>query len=80
MRDWIILKIISQIYLFYKKAQYDDVNQGRCGECGDEWKLQRPRPNEEGGQYGRGIIGKKYKAEEVSLLLQKYNSVFIAVI
>jgi hypothetical protein len=29
---------------------FDEVNQGRCGECGDE--LARPRPNDEGGLYG----------------------------
>lgn len=39
---------------------YNDVNQGRCGECGDEWRLARPRPNEEGGLYGTGLIGQNY--------------------
>ena len=36
------------------------MNQGRCGECGDEWRLPRPRPNEEGGLYGTGLIGQNY--------------------
>ncbi|EFX65039.1 hypothetical protein DAPPUDRAFT_65736 [Daphnia pulex] len=39
---------------------YNDINKGRCGECGDEWSLPRPRPNDEGGQYGTGIKGKTY--------------------
>ncbi|XP_046658019.1 uncharacterized protein LOC124352541 [Daphnia pulicaria] len=41
-------------------VQYNDINKGRCGECGDEWSLPRPRPNDEGGQYGTGIKGKTY--------------------
>ena len=49
------------------KVQYNDVNQGRCGPCGDEWQLPQPRPNEEGGQYARGIIGEKYYAGDVNL-------------
>ena len=35
-------------------------NQGRCGECGDQWALPRPRPNDEGGLYGNGIIVATY--------------------
>lgn len=40
--------------------QHGPVNQGRCGECGDEWSLPRPRPHDEGGQYGNGVIGQTY--------------------
>jgi len=40
--------------------QYNEINQGRCGECGDEWSLTRPRLNDEGGLYGTGTIGKTY--------------------
>ncbi|XP_046637635.1 uncharacterized protein LOC124315930 [Daphnia pulicaria] len=44
-----------------REAQhFDEVNQGRCGECGDEWKLARPRPNDEGGIYDTGIISQTY--------------------
>lgn len=42
------------------QVQFNGVNQGRCGECGDDWSLPRPRPNDEGGKYGTGIIGQKY--------------------
>jgi hypothetical protein len=52
---FITLKLIGFMFgrmneLFVVQVQYfDEVNQGRCGECGDEWKLARPRPNDEGG-------------------------------
>lgn len=41
-------------------AQFNNVNQGRCGECGDLWSAPRPRANDEGGTYGRGVIVKNY--------------------
>ena len=47
------------------QVQYNEVNQGRCGECGDEWGLARPRPNDEGGLYGTGIIGRNYTEGQV---------------
>jgi len=50
-------------------TQYNAVNQGRCGECGDEWSLPRPRLNDEGGIYGTGTIGKVYTEGEVSKCL-----------
>ncbi|XP_011050907.1 PREDICTED: uncharacterized protein LOC105143982 isoform X1 [Acromyrmex echinatior] len=40
-------------------------NGGKCGECGDNYSLPRPRPNENGGIYGSGIIVQKYKAGSV---------------
>jgi len=40
-------------------------NGGRCGECGDSWDLPRPRDNEHGGKYGRGIIVKNYTCGEI---------------
>ncbi|KAK4036923.1 hypothetical protein OUZ56_028967 [Daphnia magna] len=46
-------------------VQYNSVNKGRCGECGDEWSLPRPRPNDEGGRYGTGIKGKTYRQGSV---------------
>jgi len=51
---------------FDVKVQWNEVNQGRCGECGDEWSIQRPRQNDEGGKYGKGIIGKNYTQGDVS--------------
>lgn len=47
------------------KIQYDAVNQGRCGECGDIWSDPRPRANDEGGLYGTGTIGKTYQQGSV---------------
>ena len=49
------------------QVQFNGVNQGRCGECGDEWSLPRPRSNDEGGPYGNGVIGKTYKQGSVSM-------------
>ncbi|XP_057377318.1 uncharacterized protein LOC130698646 [Daphnia carinata] len=43
-----------------REAQHNSINQGRCGECGDEWRLERPRSNDEGGIYHTGIIGQTY--------------------
>ena len=47
------------IELFFQ-TQYNVNNQGRCGECGDQWALPRPRHNDEGGLYGNGIIVASY--------------------
>jgi len=35
-------------------------NEGKCEECGDDYSLLRPRPNENGGIYGTGIIVQKW--------------------
>ncbi|XP_076666100.1 uncharacterized protein LOC143367809 [Andrena cerasifolii] len=35
-------------------------NDGKCGECGDDYALSRPRPNENGGIYGTGVIVERY--------------------
>jgi len=37
-------------------------NGGSCGVCGDDYALQRPRPNENGGTFGTGIIVATYTA------------------
>ncbi|CAG2055378.1 unnamed protein product [Timema podura] len=34
---------------------------GKCGECGDDYGLPRPRPNENTGKYGTGVIVKTLK-------------------
>lgn len=49
-----------------EQVQHNGINQGRCGECGDEWSLPRPRPNDEGGMYGTGTIGQTYTQGSVS--------------
>jgi len=48
----------------FHQVQYNDVNQGRCGECGDIWSDPRPRANDEGGKYGKGIIVANYIQEQ----------------
>jgi hypothetical protein len=40
---------------FWFQTQWDE-NGGNCGECGDNYALNRPRPNENGGTFGKGII------------------------
>ncbi|XP_035213000.1 uncharacterized protein LOC118186931 [Stegodyphus dumicola] len=37
------------------------INKGKCGICGDAWDLPEPRPNEDGGKYGNGIVVRTYK-------------------
>lgn len=54
-------------------------NGGKCGICGDEWSLPQPRPNENGGRYGKGVIVKQYNAgavftAEVELTANHYGS------
>jgi hypothetical protein len=44
----------TKIWLCFQ-TQWDQ-NGGKCGECGDNYALKRPRPNENGGTYGTGII------------------------
>lgn len=35
-------------------------NGGKCGECGDAWDMPEPRPHENGGQWGQGVIVRSY--------------------
>lgn len=42
------------------KLQYE-YNGGKCGLCGDEYNMTRPRTNEHKGEYGKGIIARRYK-------------------
>ncbi|XP_005191030.1 uncharacterized protein LOC101894235 [Musca domestica] len=35
-------------------------NGGKCGECGDAWDMPLPRPHEHGGQWGQGVIVRRY--------------------
>lgn len=43
----------------FRQIQHEK-NGGMCGECGDDWSLFQPRPHENGGIYGRGVIVKKW--------------------
>lgn len=38
------------------------INKGKCGICGDAWDLKEPRPNEDGGKFGKGIVVRTYKS------------------
>lgn len=40
-----------------------DQNDGKCGVCGDAYHAQRS--HEAGGEYARGIIGRRYAAGQV---------------
>ncbi|XP_034945508.1 uncharacterized protein, partial [Chelonus insularis] len=35
-------------------------NKGKCGPCGDDYSLKQPRPNENGGKFGKRVIVKTY--------------------
>ncbi|XP_068158063.1 uncharacterized protein [Drosophila tropicalis] len=35
-------------------------NGGKCGECGDPWDMPQPRPHENGGQWGQGVVVRSY--------------------
>nr|QSC42439.1 lytic polysaccharide monooxygenase D [Coptotermes gestroi] len=51
----------TQLFCGGFKVQWYE-NDGKCGECGDDYALKRPRPNENGGIFGTGIIVAKYPA------------------
>ena len=40
-------------------------NDGKCGVCGDDWSLERPRENENGGHFGTGTIARTYVQGQV---------------
>ncbi|XP_037799692.1 uncharacterized protein LOC119594706 [Penaeus monodon] len=40
-------------------------NGGRCGVCGDDWRLPEPRPHERGGRFGRGVVTANYSEGQV---------------
>lgn len=44
------------------KQKLWEINQGKCGICGDAWDLPEPRPNEDGGKFGKGIVVRTYKS------------------
>ncbi|XP_033324121.2 uncharacterized protein LOC117219248 [Megalopta genalis] len=39
-------------------------NGGRCGLCGDNYDIHQPRPNENRGVYGTGVIVERYNHGE----------------
>ncbi|KAG8198470.1 hypothetical protein JTE90_022200 [Oedothorax gibbosus] len=47
-----------------------EINQGKCGICGDAWDVPEPRPNEDGGKFGKGIVVRTYKSgQEIKVTL-----------
>ena len=48
--------------LFCGGVAVQAANGGRCGECGDAYNLPRPRDNEEGGFFYRGIVTGHYQS------------------
>ncbi|KAH8295239.1 hypothetical protein KR018_009016, partial [Drosophila ironensis] len=43
-------------------------NGGKCGECGDAWDIPEPRPHENGGQWGKGLIVRRYLPGSILLI------------
>ncbi|XP_022655374.1 uncharacterized protein LOC111247988 [Varroa destructor] len=41
-----------------------NVNEGRCGICGDAWDTPTPRENEDGGLYGTRRVYRTYSKDE----------------
>ncbi|XP_061174101.1 uncharacterized protein LOC133183167 [Saccostrea echinata] len=39
-------------------------NGGKCGICGDAYDLLPPRPNEDGGFFGKGVVIRTYRSGE----------------
>jgi hypothetical protein len=71
-------QVVFSSFFFLPRRDYDDhqVNcggleeqyerwGGRCGTCGDSWGLPRPRPHEQGGQFGEGILARNYTQGQV---------------
>ena len=56
--------------LYCGGALQNDHPGTNCGVCGDPISDSRPRPNENGGMYARGIIAARYSAGQVNDLLQ----------
>lgn len=54
------LKLIKE----FISVQWEQ-NEGNCGVCGDAYNLRSPRPHEAGGEYGKGIISRRYAAGQV---------------
>lgn len=50
--------------IFFCVVQWN-INDGKCGVCGDAYDQTRPRRHEAGGEYGRGIISRHYFAGQV---------------
>ncbi|KAL1506376.1 hypothetical protein ABEB36_005750 [Hypothenemus hampei] len=49
----------NQFFCGGYSVQYE-INEGKCGPCGDDWRDEVPRSNENGGIYGNGVIVATY--------------------
>nr|CAD7258885.1 unnamed protein product [Timema shepardi] len=49
----------NELFCGGKWVQWDE-NEGRCGLCGDNFALDRPRPNENTGLFGTGVPVNEY--------------------
>lgn len=49
----------NELYCGGFSVQWDQ-NGGKCGLCGDRYDDPVPRPHEDGGKYGNGVIGRRY--------------------
>ncbi|EZA61439.1 hypothetical protein DMN91_003714 [Ooceraea biroi] len=49
-------------------------NGGKCGLCGDDYKIPPPRANENGGLYGTGTIVQTYKAGQMIELVGRITA------
>jgi hypothetical protein len=72
MQSIIYLFIYLFIYAFTHSLPHSrslsvqwEQNSGKCGVCGDAYHLRSPRPHEAGGDYGKGIISRRYAAGQV---------------
>lgn len=52
------------ISMWFVVVQWEQ-NKGNCGVCGDAYNLETPRPHEAGGQFAKGVIGRRYSVGQV---------------
>lgn len=57
---WVAVGWTDDWFAFAFQTQWNQ-NKGRCGLCGDNFQMRRPRPNENGGKYGNGVIVASYE-------------------
>ncbi|XP_021921720.1 uncharacterized protein LOC110830757 [Zootermopsis nevadensis] len=54
----------NQLFCGGRSVQWDQ-NGGKCGLCGDNYSLKLPRPNENGGTFGTGVVVAQYRAGSI---------------
>lgn len=64
LRLYVSTALQKKIVYFSPTVQWEQ-NSGKCGVCGDAYHLSAPRPHEAGGDYGKGIISRRYAAGQV---------------